>query len=78
MPNVFAFLSYIFIMTLTPGPNNMVCLVNGSRFGFRQTFHFIAGLSIGVIVIMLGCSYLNLSLSRFITSIRTIAEVMGG
>ena len=78
MPNVFAFLSYIFIMTLTPGPNNMVCLVNGSRFGFRQTFHFIAGLSIGVIVIMLGCSYLNLSLSRFIPSFRPIAEALGG
>jgi cysteine/O-acetylserine efflux protein len=78
MPNVFAFLSYVLIMTLTPGPNNMLCLVNGSRHGFRQTFHFIFGLFMGVTVIMLGCSYLNLSLSRFVPVFRPVAEILGG
>lgn len=78
MPNVFAFLSYILVMTLTPGPNNMMCLVNGSKFGFRQTLRFIAGLFIGVVVVMTGCSYFNLSLSRFIPSFRPIAEILGG
>ncbi len=61
MPNVLAFLSYILAMTITPGPNNMMCLVNGSRFGFRQTLHFIAGLFAGVIVVMTACSYPSLT-----------------
>ena len=78
MPNVFAFLSYILVMTLTPGPNNMMCLVCGSRFGFRQTLRFIAGLFVGVIVIMTGCSYFSLSLSRFVPSFRPMAEILGG
>ena len=78
MPNVLAFLSYILAMTITPGPNNMMCLVNGSRFGFRQTLRFIAGIFAGVIVVMTACSYFNLSLSRFVPSFRPFAEALGG
>jgi cysteine/O-acetylserine efflux protein len=78
MPDMFACLSYVFIMTITPGPNNMVCLVNATKFGFRRTLPFLSGLAVGVIVIMIGSSYLNLSLSRFIPSFRPIAEVFGG
>jgi cysteine/O-acetylserine efflux protein len=54
MPDVFAFLSYVLVMALSPGPNNMMCLVNGSKFGFRQTFRFISGLFVGVVVVMAG------------------------
>jgi len=78
MPNVLAFLSYVLAMTITPGPNNMMCLVNGSRFGFRQTLRFIAGIFAGVIVVMTACSYFNLSLSRFVPSFRPFAEALGG
>jgi len=78
MPNVLAFLSYILAMTITPGPNNMMCLVNGSRFGFRKTLHFIAGLFAGVIVVMTACNYFNLSLARFVPSFRPFAEGLGG
>ena len=78
MPNVRAFLSYIVAMTITPGPYSMMWLVNGSRFGFRKTLQFIAGLFAGVIVVMTACSYFNLSLSRLIPSFRPFAEALGG
>ncbi|NLS44586.1 MAG: LysE family transporter [Firmicutes bacterium] len=78
MPDIFAFISYMFIMTFTPGPNNMMCLVNGGKFGFRQNLPFIAGLFVGVIVIMVGFSYLNFSLAGFIPGFKPVAEILGG
>jgi cysteine/O-acetylserine efflux protein len=78
MPDIFAFLSYAFVMTFTPGPNNMMCLVNGSEFGFKRTLRFIAGLFVGVTLVMITCSYFNLSLSQFVPSFRPVAETLGG
>ncbi|MGB4337892.1 MAG: LysE family transporter [Bacillota bacterium] len=78
MPDVLAFASYVSVMTLTPGPNNMLCLVNGSRFGFRASMRFLAGLFTGVFIVMLGCSYFAMSLEGLVPSFRPIAEALGG
>lgn len=63
---------------MTPGPNNMICLVNGSRFGFRRTLPFIVGIFTGVTIVMTAANYFSLSLSRFVPSFRPVAEALGG
>lgn len=42
-----AFVSYIFVMSVTPGPNNLLLASSGVNFGFRATLPMIFGVSIG-------------------------------
>jgi cysteine/O-acetylserine efflux protein len=78
MPDLVAFTSYVAIMTLTPGPNNMLCMVNGGQFGVRRSLGYLAGLYVGVFLVMLGGSLLSMSLERVIPGFRPIAQTLGG
>ncbi|GGY26711.1 LysE family translocator [Paludibacterium paludis] len=42
-----ALMSYIAIMSITPGPNNLMLAASGVRFGMRRTMPHILGISIG-------------------------------
>lgn len=59
---VFPVLLFVFTMTATPGPNNMLLTASGARFGFRRTLPFIAGIVLGIftqlILSALGLGYL--------------------
>lgn len=78
MPDILAFISYVAVMTLTPGPNNMLCLVNGGRFGLRRSLGYLAGLFTGVTLVMLGSSLFSMTLERLIPGFRPIAQALGG
>lgn len=78
MPDLVAFISYIAVMTLTPGPNNMLCLVNGGQFGVKGTLGYLSGLFVGVSLVMLGSSLFSMSLERVIPGFRPIAQALGG
>ena len=40
-------LSYTFIMSITPGPNNVICLTQGTKFGFKESIPYTYGITIG-------------------------------
>ncbi len=42
-----ALLIFTFVMTVTPGPNNMMLLASGVNFGFRATVPHLAGITLG-------------------------------
>jgi threonine/homoserine/homoserine lactone efflux protein len=46
----FALLSYIGVMSVTPGPNNLLLAASGVHFGFRRTVPHLLGISFGVFV----------------------------
>jgi len=44
---LFAFIVFITVMYITPGPNNIMVLSSGLTYGFRRTLPHIAGITIG-------------------------------
>lgn len=77
MLNLGAFLSYVFAVTFTPGPNNIMSMANASKFGYKKTLEFIFGIFIGFIVIMLICSYSNLLLFSLMPKIQVFMGIIG-
>jgi len=41
------FATYSFVMSITPGPNNVMLTASGATFGFRRTIPHILGISVG-------------------------------
>ncbi|MDY0249416.1 MAG: LysE family translocator [Pseudomonas sp.] len=42
-----ALISYIFVMSVTPGPNNLLLASSGVNFGFKRTLPMSLGISLG-------------------------------
>ncbi|HEX9116573.1 MAG TPA: LysE family transporter [Anaerolineae bacterium] len=70
MPNLYPFLAYVFVTTFTPGPNNILSMSNGTRFGYRRTLGFLAGISAGFCVVLLACGLLNVVLVSLLPQVR--------
>jgi threonine/homoserine/homoserine lactone efflux protein len=47
------FVTYTFVMSITPGPNNVMLTVSGASFGFRRTLPHLFGIAGGFIVQLL-------------------------
>ncbi len=41
------FATYSFVMSITPGPNNVMLTASGAAFGFRRTVPHMLGISVG-------------------------------
>ena len=78
MPNVISFMSYVLIVTFTPGPNNIMSFVMGSKHGFARTLPFRLGVAVGFGLVMIASSYLNLFLFSVVPKMRPVAEIVGG
>jgi threonine/homoserine/homoserine lactone efflux protein len=48
------FATYTFVMSITPGPNNVMLTASGANFGFRRTLPHILGIGCGFVVQLLG------------------------
>lgn len=71
------FISYVFVVTFTPGPNNIMSLINAKKFGYRKSLKFRLGVFSGFIIIMLLSSYFNLLLFNFIPKIKIYMGIIG-
>lgn len=71
--NTAAFLSYVFLTTYTPGPNNIMAMTNSAKVGFRKGMRFCVGVFLGFLVDM---SLLVLFTSLLFQYIPGIAPVM--
>jgi threonine/homoserine/homoserine lactone efflux protein len=51
-----ALVTFAFVTSITPGPNNMLLLASGANFGFRRTLPHMLGISFGhaLMVMLLG------------------------
>lgn len=47
MLDTFALASYAFVMSITPGPNNIMVTASGATFGYRATIRHLLGISLG-------------------------------
>ena len=46
--------TYSFVMSITPGPNNVMLTASGANFGFRRTVPHILGISAGCAIQLIG------------------------
>jgi cysteine/O-acetylserine efflux protein len=77
MPNLYPFLTYVFVTTFTPGPNNILSMTNGLRYGYRRTLKFLAGMTAGFLVVMLISGLLNVALVRLVPQLRFWLNLFG-
>ncbi len=77
MINLVPFLSYAFVTSFTPGPNNIMSMTNANRDGFKKTFNFTLGIFTGFFIMMLACSYFNLLLFSLIPKIKPFMSIIG-
>lgn len=66
MPDPLPFITYTFVMSITPGPNNVMLTASGARFGFRATVPHILGIVAGFVVQLLAvCAGLSVLFNRW-------------
>jgi threonine/homoserine/homoserine lactone efflux protein len=66
MIDPFAFATYSFVMSITPGPNNVMLTASGASFGFRRTVPHIFGVVFGFSVVLLAvCAGLDALFTRW-------------
>ena len=77
MFNWISFLTYAVVTAVTPGPNNIMSMSNGSRKGFRGALPFNLGIWLGFSIVMLLCTLFCSVLSAFIPKIKLPMLIIG-
>ncbi len=77
MQNFLPFISYAIISNFTPGPNNIMSLSCGVKYGYKKTLKFIFGITSGFVIIMLASMYLNMALYAILPKIRIYMYILG-
>lgn len=72
-----AFLSFVVVVSFTPGPNNILSMVNASRDGFKRSLPFLFGIFTGFFTLLLLSSYFNLILFKLMPKIKLIMSIIG-
>jgi threonine/homoserine/homoserine lactone efflux protein len=77
MANLYPFLIYVFVTTFTPGPNNIMSMVNGMNYSYPKIIRFLEGIFAGFFIVMLLCGLLNVGLASFIPSSKHWLKILG-
>jgi len=64
------FLTYAVLTTITPGPNTILSMSNGSRRGFIRGVPLNLGMWCGFTIVMMGCALLTSVLAAWIPMIK--------
>ena len=73
----FSFLTYAVVTAVTPGPNNLMSMSNGSRKGFQGALPFNFGILVGFTVVMVACTAFCSVLSVWIPRLKPPMLVLG-
>jgi threonine/homoserine/homoserine lactone efflux protein len=72
-----SFLSYIFIVAYTPGPNNIMSMNNAKNVGFRKGIVFNFGILAGFFVVMILCLVFSTVLYALVPTIQLPMKIVG-
>ena len=73
----FTFLTYAVLTTITPGPNTVMSMSNGSRRGFLRGIPLNLGMWCGFTIVMVGCAALTSVLSVWVPKIKPVMLFVG-
>jgi threonine/homoserine/homoserine lactone efflux protein len=74
---LFPFLSYVFITSFTPGPNNIISMSNGTLYGVKNSIGFNVGVFCGFTGVMLLSSAFNVALYTVVPAVKLFMTVVG-
>ena len=77
MLNLIPFITYVFVTTFTPGPNNLLSMSNAMHSGYRRTLRFLAGIISGFFIVMLLSGLLNFALVNLAPQVRVWLNILG-
>lgn len=77
MPEILNYYTYTFTSAITPGPNNIMSLANGSRLGFKKALPFNFGVWAGFSVIAVVCTFFCSFLSSWVPQIELPIKIAG-
>lgn len=77
MPDAIAFLSYVLITTFTPGPNNILSMLNAGRAGIRKGIRFNIGIFIGFTLVMILCGVFGSVLITYMPTVKPLLKYIG-
>lgn len=77
MPNLISLIIYTSVMLFTPGPNNIIAMSNGTRFGFKKSLSFCFSVVSGFFVILILSSFFSILLGDIINSVEKIITLIG-
>lgn len=72
-----AFFSYAALMSITPGPNNLMLAASGVNHGFRRTVPHMAGITFGCTLQVLALSLVLGSFLQIFQSVRPVLALAG-
>jgi cysteine/O-acetylserine efflux protein len=75
--NVVPLAAYIFATAFTPGPNNLLSMSNGSRYGYRKSLIFLSGIFSGFWIVLFLSALLNLALVSVLPTVGIYLKVLG-
>lgn len=75
--NVTAFLSYLIITSITPGPSNLLVMNEARRYGIKGAIPFLYGIITGFIILGVATSLLTTSLYQWIPTVEPYFKVVG-
>lgn len=73
-----AFLSFVTIITFTPGPNNISCASMGLLYGYKKTLKYILGIISGFFLLMLLCGFFSQAVLKLVPSGEKFLRLAGG
>ena len=72
-----AFLTYIIIVAITPGPNNIMSMNNAAHKGFRKALPFNFGIFAGFVFVLILCTVFSSLLFTLIPRIQLPMKILG-
>ncbi|WP_379144554.1 LysE family translocator [Paenibacillus sp. sgz500992] len=75
--NITAFIIYCVVITITPGPTNIVILSSVQHFGARKTMKYVYGATIAFGLLLAASAVLNHVLAGVIPNIVGIMQIIG-
>src|SRR5690606_1672712 len=73
-----AFITYAFVTSVTPGPNNTMLLASGLNYGFVRSLPHVLGISIGFAVMVMGVGAGLGRLFEAYPSLYAVLRIVGG
>lgn len=77
MIEALALVSYMGVMSITPGPNNIMLTTSGVNFGFRRTLPHMLGIAFGCALQLLLCAALFATVSEWLGEVRPLLAAAG-
>jgi threonine/homoserine/homoserine lactone efflux protein len=73
LSQILAMCAFSLVMSITPGPVNIINLASGATHGFKKTIPFVSGATIGFILLLLS---LGIGFMQFITAYPAFLKYM--